>query len=291
MAKYLIDGATLTAIADAIRNGSQWDGAWQDVNITPEQMPSAIADIRYDGYCDGEESGYANGYNAGLRTLQGCFALKSWVSDFGMHGTYTLPNGVFTEYNHLTTSGNDEWVYEELTRIEVTNDCIFFYTDEGEYKVLYCEDGWYGEDDQYWNDQRYMYIDIPQPVQVTQDVYNILREIIDVENYNAFTLGVDVGYSAGQTEGLEALGVLCEWQVMVDSYSIPVVDIANCHPSYYLHCTVMESHQNSIQYQVNLVIPPNSSRSYSSQRYDDSSVSYGDLWFHVENVRWKASAT
>lgn len=65
MAKYLIDGATLTSIADAIRNGSQWDGAWQDVDITPEQMPSAIEDIRYDGYCDGEETGYAAGYDKG----------------------------------------------------------------------------------------------------------------------------------------------------------------------------------------------------------------------------------
>lgn len=62
---YLIKKETLTAIADAIRNGSQWDGAWRDVDITPEQMPSAIEDIRYDGYYDGEETGYAAGYDKG----------------------------------------------------------------------------------------------------------------------------------------------------------------------------------------------------------------------------------
>ena len=59
MAKYLIDGSTLTAIADAIRENSP--NSWIGQSIRPEQMPQCIEDCYYDGYDDGYEDGKADG--------------------------------------------------------------------------------------------------------------------------------------------------------------------------------------------------------------------------------------
>lgn len=55
MAKYVIDGATLTAIANKIREKAP--EAWGDDPITPEYMPSGV-ECAYD-------DGWDAGYNAG----------------------------------------------------------------------------------------------------------------------------------------------------------------------------------------------------------------------------------
>jgi hypothetical protein len=43
---------------------------------------------------------------------------------------------------------------------------------------------------------------------------------------------------AGAGEDLEALGALCQWEIMTDTSSYPVITIYNRHPTYYLKCTV-----------------------------------------------------
>lgn len=58
MAKYVIDGATLTAIADAIRRASPYDYK----TITPEEMPQCIGQgVRDPAFDDGYERGYEKG--------------------------------------------------------------------------------------------------------------------------------------------------------------------------------------------------------------------------------------
>lgn len=57
MAKYLIQGETLTAIADAIREGSSWNGDWVGTSIAPGDMPQAISEVRQDGYSEGYHVG------------------------------------------------------------------------------------------------------------------------------------------------------------------------------------------------------------------------------------------
>ena len=70
MDKYVIDGATLTAIADAIRNYIRVEEGYEvPETITPERMPEhievGVADSNYDlGFTDG----YNNGYNDGKAT-------------------------------------------------------------------------------------------------------------------------------------------------------------------------------------------------------------------------------
>ena len=43
---------------------------------------------------------------------------------------------------------------------------------------------------------------------------------------------------AGVGGDLEALGVLCSWDIMTDESSYPVITIYNRHPTYYLKCTI-----------------------------------------------------
>ncbi len=91
--------------------------------------------------------------------------------------------------------------------------------------------------------------------------------------------GEEYGYSKGQTEGLEALGELCEVTTMVDSADELYVAIFNRHPTYYLHCTFNHTDLGSI----NVVVFPNKMESYTvSNLYKE---------FFINNVRWKASAT
>lgn len=103
---------------------------------------------------------------------------------------------------------------------------------------------------------------------------------------NGYTHGKSVGYadgySNGQTYGLEALGVLCEWQIVVTSEDFWNVIIANHHPSYYLHCDLHFPGESV----ANIVISPNGSHDAESGRRVEQ-----DELVYVDNVRWKASAT
>lgn len=89
----------------------------------------------------------------------------------------------------------------------------------------------------------------------------------------------------GSAEDLEALGVLCDWQVTTDSNSYPTITVVNYHPSYYLHCVI--AGRGWEQYEENVVVAPNSSYSTFIEGYALSNI----VPIYIENVRWKASAT
>lgn len=188
MVKYLIDGSTLTAIADAIRNNSPT--SWAGQNITPEMMPSAIEDCYYDGYDEG--------YSDGIRTLRGSFTLKESIERFGMYGTYPCPRGIYTDFGYWNANGEMEWSYEEIDRIEISEDYIDFYSVSGwnKYNDYGC---WYGDSDAMPEHLRHAYIEIPEPVQVSQGLYEVLNNLISFENWTPFYLGYDVGWEEGRS--------------------------------------------------------------------------------------------
>ena len=285
MAKYLIDGAILTEIADIIRlrSPNHWE---PNRKIPPEEMGNCIdihvADANYDL---GWEEGYEEGYNNGLRTIRGSFALKGYIEDFGMYGTYPCPSGIYTNFY---CDGDGDWHYDEVDNFNVGNNGVGVHSTSGLFKYVIYEDGWYDGDDTLGSGNlRLMYIDILEPVQVSQELYEVLNQIIDFgDEYTPYDVGYAVGYEDGQSSSsgdLEALGALCEWQITTDSDSWVTVNIFNYHPSFYLHCEVQLNNAPTIY---KIVVPPNSSRSIS----DDEALR-ADEYIIVDNVRWKASAT
>lgn len=156
MAKYVIDGATLTAIADRIRAEEASIGDWRNASMTPEEMPDAIGDVRYAGYQNGYSEGYQTGY-----------------------------------VNGKAASGGD----------------------------------------------------------------------------------------------LEALGALCEWEIIVDSDSCLTIYVINYHPTYYLHCVYISS--NPYLSEQKIVVPPQSGQ---TAVFEQDQV-YSGEGNQITNVRWKKSAT
>jgi hypothetical protein len=270
---YLIKGATLTAIADAIREVSPNDYP-EGTTITPEEVGStAIYSV------------YNQGYSEGIRTLWGSFALKGYIEDFGMYGNYPCPSGIYTDFAYTNDDGEVVWDCEEIDRIEINEKWVDFYSISG-WNKYNDYGGWYGQDDVAAEHLRYQYIDILKPVQVSQELYEVLNNLISFDDYTPFDLGFDVGYNKGKEDGgvdLEALGALCEWQVTTDSDSWVTVTVFNYHQSYYLYCYVQLNGTSTIN---RIVVPPNSSRSVS----DDNNLR-ADEEIVVYNVRWKASAT
>ena len=63
MAKRVIDDATLTAIADAIRNNSE--GTLDGITFMPSQMPTQIDGVVVGAFDRGESQGWENGHNEG----------------------------------------------------------------------------------------------------------------------------------------------------------------------------------------------------------------------------------
>lgn len=92
----------------------------------------------------------------------------------------------------------------------------------------------------------------------------------------------------GSSEDLEALGVLCDWQLMTDSYSFPIVTIINYHPSYYLHCDIIFDGE-----MVPFVVSPapDADGTASSYSWADYGLPFSDTGnIDVIDVRWKANA-
>ena len=140
------------------------------------------------------DSYYNNGYNAGLRTLQGSFALNGYIEDFGMYGTYPCPSGIYTDF--YCDGG---WYYEEVDNFDVGNGGVGVHSTSGLSKYVIYEDGWYdGDDTLDSGNLRLMYIDILEPVQVSQELYDVLNKIIDTEGNNYL---FDIGYDSGQQKG------------------------------------------------------------------------------------------
>ena len=63
MAKRVIEDATLTAIADAVRDNS--DGTLEGVTMMPSQMPEMISEVVVGAFDRGESQGWENGHSEG----------------------------------------------------------------------------------------------------------------------------------------------------------------------------------------------------------------------------------
>lgn len=106
--------------------------------------------------------------------------------------------------------------------------------------------------------------------------------------------GFDDGYAEGKKNSgvdLEALEELCEWMLTSDSMSNPMITIFNRHPSYYMHGVigVRDWRFGGALENTNFVLAPNASNSYTPLK--SGNVSYSEVQFNIEDVRWRASAT
>lgn len=103
MAKYLIDGATLTAIANKIREKAP--EAWGDDPITPEYMPSGV-ECAYD---DGWDAGYNAGKAASGSDLEALGALCEWhvIIDSDLYAAISVRNKHPSYYLHCRVSALD----------------------------------------------------------------------------------------------------------------------------------------------------------------------------------------
>jgi hypothetical protein len=94
--------------------------------------------------------------------LWGSYALKTYLlaEDF-IWDTYNLSNlGIYTYF----WDGVD-WTYESITSIEVSPEdgCMLIFGEQA-IKVCYFEDGWYDENDEQYNHNRLLVIEVPSPV-------------------------------------------------------------------------------------------------------------------------------
>lgn len=77
----------------------------------------------------------------------------------------------------------------------------------------------------------------------------------------------DAGVKVGKAEGggsstdLEALGALCDWSMVSNSESEPMVTIMNHHPSYYLICDIYAESVDGNDWGVGVTVDPNSNTS------------------------------
>lgn len=253
MAKYVIDGATLTAIADAIRTKAPLN--WGGSPVMPEEIPDAISDVYGEGYADGQADG-GGGTPSTVTDLTGTiWKLKSSL--------VKLPS-VNPYYIDFTSNGNT------FTAITYTIASLGGYTNiqyggtDGTYTQVYA--GMKSK----WVHYNYRLMEISGGTDATNTA------LIDWLYANGELLSAE---TAGD---LEAIGVLCDWQVTMDSASNATITIVNYHPSYYLHCDVTDTMDGEVY---TIVVSPEDSDSYIANGYA------GGESIYVMNVRWKASAT
>ena len=192
---------------------------------------------------------------------------------------------------------------------------IFNYTNVG--SLCYDSSGWsYSPDDidlyQDFPDSRYRMIEFSKVKMLSQEEYRLLTGIINsgIEETTPYYIGYGVGYREGSIDGrdygyqegfndgydkgyaeggggssedLEALGVLCDWQILGDTgNSDSMVYIFNYHPSYYLRCNIFYPSGNVMS----AVVAPNSGESVFVQ---ETIASWDTI--EIQDVRWTASAT
>ena len=228
MAKYVIDGATLTAIADAIREVSPNDYP-EGTAITPEEMGNtAIYSVYNQGYADGQASsseptkvtdltGTIWKFNSKIKPISG----MTYVIDFISNATnYTQILGVAA-----------------LNIVNLNYDATRAYN---------------GISTGSWSNYNYRIIEISGGADATNP--NLIAWLYE----NAELL------SAETAEDLEAIGDLCEWSVVITSEDFFSVSIRNYHPSYYLHCEISYDEEFGSN---PIVVPPNSVSSWESGAY------------------------
>lgn len=222
-------------------------------------------------------------------TLWGDHSLYPNTIDVGhLAGSYQVPAGI----NAYFYDGNDSqrWVYDNIETIQVYSDGSIDirstnYDTCNSY--LSAVESWVDENEVYINDARLRVLKIPLPVSVSEQLYQLLSHIIDNGCFDvtAYDLGYEVG--ASQSSGdLEALGALCDWNVVVDSNSSPVITIYNLHPSYTLLCEIEAIDGAGDVYNYEISVAPDDSISWSL--WEEEGVSGSGMGTTVSSVRWVA---
>lgn len=108
------------------------------------------------------------------------------------------------------------------------------------------------------------------------------------ENGEWVEVAYEMGSGESSSEDLEALGALCDWEVIINSGGPSLLAISNYHPSYYLHCRIDMFEGGTTQEQhSDIVVPPNSTVSIEVML----ALTNGESRVEVNDVRWKASET
>ena len=241
--KYDSDGISLhlTTAEDEpfMIRGGQKTILWIDHTLFGDAMAEDVAAGKtFTSSAGLKVTGTATLGSSSEPVLWGSYALKTYLltEDF-VQATYDLSGlGIRTYF-----WGGEEWLPLSITSIEVSPDDGFVIIFGGsEMKVCYFEDGWYDGNDEQYNHNRLLVIEVPSPSHVSQDIYSLFERIVDVDTVQPFDLGYELGTAEGgdSSEDLEALGALCDWSTMVDSTSSLVVTIRNLHPTYNMLCTL-----------------------------------------------------
>lgn len=222
---YLIKKATLTTIADAIREVSPNDYP-EGTTITPEEVGStAIYSVYNQGYTDGKAE------SEKVTDLKGktYYIPSGWQATAGYGNFMVLCDIVYQAANITKTRFS---VGYETNRLGMSSTANYILVDNG--SGLGVTDGF-----SFGNTEAFTITFI--------DGNTTNASLIDwVTTWGELQSGVD----------LEALGELCEVVTMVDSAEELYVAIYNRHPTYYLHCSFI--HIDFSNGRTDLVIAPNS---------------------------------
>jgi hypothetical protein len=179
-------------------------------------------------------------------------------------------------------------VRESVEAIEICQDEAIYVYSTSYTKEYLIEDGAWTSDG-IEHDSRLCLWDAFGPITVTKEFYDLFTSLLveDISYNTAYDIGYNMGLNDFSEEGIEALGVLCDWQVMTDQSSFPIVTIINYHPMYYLHCDIDYDGET-----VPFVVPPADSAegAVASYSWADYGVPFSDVkQIDIQNVRWSAN--
>jgi hypothetical protein len=262
MAKYLIDGAILSEIADIIRTRSPFNTE-PNRKITPEEMANEIdigvADCNYD-----------LGYNEGYADGQASSSEPSEVTD--LTGTVWKLNGTVSVFDTF------EYEIDFISNGESFNQFIMSGTSLKKalkYGATY-ETPIAVYTQLKWTNYNYRILEISGGTDATNaDCIAWLYENGELLSKGSY----DDGFANGQNS---VLTEFADWSLSTTSSSC-TVSITNTHTSLYLHLGfyVYESGYDQIEYETSVVVPPDSSYSWDSGDWADS----------IESAEWDISIT
>lgn len=198
-------------------------------------------------------------------------------------GTYTIPSYSVNSWFY----DGINWVFSPVSSIVVYSSGSVNVISENANTSKWYYSGrqqWVDENENFWGDPRLRYYSIPNPITVNKNLYDLFYALYDNGEYaeSAFDISYDLGYQDGAENSLPALGVLCDWNVVVDSGSQPIVTIINYHPFYYLVCDVYYGDLS----QTDWCIYPDDSDSIHWGDYEPGFGMQGGEGVFIENVRW-----
>lgn len=252
------------------------------------------------GHDIGTNTGFSNGYEHGY--IVGCgdgadrvkteeARTRADIVDNLPNLSFTVPSGYYADAVNLDTSSHWDDGYERghaegvnaLKHEEArTEEDVTFELDI---------------------DSDFLPVTVPQGYYATEVIKNIdLTPVCDARYDAGYDMGYADGLSAGgggggSSEDLDALGALCDWSIMTDTSSIPIICLVNYHPTYYMCCTVYtDSGDIPYYYDENgyevypefgeVVVAPNQVLDLT---FDYPMSSMGGIY--VENVRWTRDGT